>query len=91
MARTTGTVSLANLLERGVLRDGERLLIRRRSAAPIEGVLQADGTIKVGRTVSRSPSSAAREALGGGPVDGWLRWRVERLGDKSLADVREKP
>ena len=89
MARTTGTVSLVSMLERGVLRDGERLFIRRRSAAPIEGVLQGDGSIKVGRTVRRSPSSAARIALGGGPVDGWLRWRVARLGEKSLAELRE--
>lgn len=89
MARTTGTVSLFNMLERGVLREGERLFVRRRSAAPVEGVLQADGSIKVGRTVARSPSSAARIALGGGPVDGWLRWRVARLGEKNLAELRE--
>jgi len=52
-------------------------------------VLQADDSIKVGRTVARSPSSAARIALGGGPVDGWLRWRVARLCEKNLAELRE--
>ena len=90
MARTTGTVSLGDLLERGVLRAGEQLVIRRRSASPIEGVLQPDGTIRVGPTVSRSPSSAARKALGSGPVDGWLRWRVARLDEQSLAELRER-
>ena len=89
VARTTGTVSLVDLLERGVLQVGERLVIRRRLASSIEGLLQPDGTIRVGRTVSSSPSSAAREALGSGPVDGWLRWRVVRLEEKSLAELRE--
>ncbi len=88
MARTTGTVSLADMLRRGLLSEGDSLLIRRRSAPPIEGVLQLDGTIRVGEVVSTSPSAAARAVLGGGPVDGWLRWRVTRLGDKSLAELR---
>lgn len=81
---------LVSLLRSGVLTDGERLLIRRRSAPAIEGVLQADGTIRVGPTVSRSPSEAARKALGNGPVDGWLRWRVARLDERNLAELRNQ-
>lgn len=90
MAKTTGTMSLSDLIERGALQAGEKLEIRRRSAAPIHGVLQADGTIRVGKTVSESPSKAAREALEVGSVDGWLRWRVPRLGYVTLADVRSR-
>jgi hypothetical protein len=89
MARTTGTASLADLLEHEVLRHGEPIEIRRRSALPIQGVIQAGGKIKVGTTVSDSPSKAARLALTAGSVDGWLRWRVPRLGGKSLAEIRE--
>ncbi len=90
MARTTGTTSLADLVRRGLLEDGERLVIFRRSAPPIEGVLQADASIRVGRTVSTTPSKAARLALNARATDGWLRWRVPRLGDKALAHVREE-
>lgn len=89
MARTTGTVSLADLVRTGVLRDGERVVIRRRSAPPIEGTVKADGTVKVGRESFSTPSGAAKHALDVGSVDGWLRWRVPRLGDRTLADLRD--
>jgi hypothetical protein len=52
-------------------------------------VLQGDGTIRVGSAVSTSPSAAARLATGAKAVDGWRRWRVPRLGGKTLEDVRE--
>lgn len=90
MARTTGTASLAELLQRGLLQEGERLVIFRRSAPPVEGVLQADGSIRVGTALSATPSRAARLALNVRTVDGWLRWRVPRLGDRALAQVREE-
>jgi len=89
MARATGTVGLGDLLAWGVLVKGEKLVLHRRSAPDIEGVLQTDGTIRVGSKVFRSPSQAAKVALGARSVDGWLRWRVVRLGDKTLAQVRE--
>ncbi len=89
MARTTGTTSLVDMISAGVLRAGETLVVRRRSALPITGVLNADGTIRIGRTSFASPSGAAKEALDVGTVDGWLRWRVPRLGDRTLADLRD--
>ena len=88
MARTTGTTSLADLLKRGTLKSGEKLVIRRRSAAVIEGSLDADGRIRVGNDVYKTPSTAAKHALGVPAVDGWLRWRVPRLGDRTLAEIR---
>jgi hypothetical protein len=90
MARTTGTASLADLVRAGILNKGERLVLNRRSAPSIEGVLQADGTILVGREQSKSPSEAARKALSVGTVDGWLRWRVPRLANTNLATLRDK-
>jgi hypothetical protein len=90
MARTTGTTTLAELVRRGKLEDGERLVIFRRSAPPIEGVLQADGSIRVGQTVSATPSQAARLALSIRASNGWLRWRVPRLSNKALAQIREE-
>ncbi|MCC7104143.1 MAG: hypothetical protein IT307_03295 [Chloroflexi bacterium] len=89
MARTTGTTSLADLIQRGLLRSGEPLVLRRRSAPPIEGKLEGDGSITIGGISYSSPSTAARHVLTGHPIDGWLRWRVPRLGDRSLAELRE--
>lgn len=88
MARTTGTASLADLLANGTLKAGERLVINRRSAAGIEGTLQRDGSIKVGTTTHKTPSAAARAGLQSQAADGWLRWRVPRLGGKTLAELR---
>ncbi|MGH2739242.1 MAG: hypothetical protein ACRDH6_01985 [Actinomycetota bacterium] len=88
MARTTGTASLGDLLRKGLLKEGERLVIRRRSAPSIGATLQADGRIRLGRDVYETPSAAARSALGIKATDGWLRWRVPRLEGKTLAEVR---
>jgi hypothetical protein len=89
MARTTGTSSLADLVKGGKLQANERIVIRRRSAPAIEGSVQADGSIRVGSRTYATPSKAAREALGLKAADGWIRWRVPRLDDQSLAAIRE--
>lgn len=89
MARTTGTISLTDLLDKGALQVGERLIIRRRSAPPIEGVLLPDGSISVDNRSFSAPSAAARALVGNRPTDGWKRWRVVRLENKTLAEVRE--
>ena len=90
MARTTGTASVRDLLDAGVLKVGEPIEIRRRSAPPIRGAIQPDGTIAVGGSISNSPSEAARLALGAKAADGWVRWHVPRLNGRSLAEVREE-
>jgi len=68
---------------------GERLVINRRSAKPIEAMLQADGAIKYDGQTFGAPSTAARVALDVGSIDGWLRWRVARLAYRTLADLRD--
>jgi hypothetical protein len=88
MAKTTGTASLVDLLAAGTLMNGEELAIRRRSKPAVIGVLLADGTITVGDQNFKTPSGAAREALGVETIDGWRRWRVIRLGDKTLDELR---
>jgi hypothetical protein len=90
MARTTGTRSLADLLRRGQLQHDEMLNIARRNAEPIEAVLLADGTIRLWEKTFDTPSAAAKQALGVGNVDGWIRWRVPRLGGMTLAAVRDE-
>ncbi len=63
MARTTGTVSLADLINSGKLLGGEKIVLHRRSAPPIEGLIQPDGSIKIGKATYKSPSAAAKDAL----------------------------
>lgn len=89
MARTTGTASLQDLIRREVLEAGEQIEIHRRSAPTIKGTLEADGSIKTGRQSFATPSAAAKHVLDVGSVDGWLRWRVPRLGNRSLAELRD--
>ena len=89
MARTTGTRSLRELVDAGALRAGEELVIGRISAPDITGKLRKDGSIEVSGRVFETPSAAARHALEAASVDGWLRWRVPRLGRKNLAAVRD--
>lgn len=88
MARTIGTVSLADLIERGTLKPQEKLVLRRRSKPAIEAQLDKNGSIKVAGGVYATPSAAACNALGVSSVDGWLRWRVPRLENRTLAEVR---
>jgi hypothetical protein len=89
MARTTGKSSLADLIKVGKLRAGDELVLHRRSAPDIRASLEADGTIRWRGKAFETPSTAAREALAVGSVDGWLRWRVTRLGGRTLADLRD--
>lgn len=79
---------MSDLLERGTLRPGEELVIRRRSAPAIEGRVEGNGRIKVGQSSHDTPSAAAKYALGVRSADGWLRWRVPRLNHCTLADLR---
>jgi hypothetical protein len=88
VARTTGKVSLVEMIREGKLKRNEKLVINRRSNSSIEGTLRADGSIVVNGEAFKSPSTAACSALDVSSVDGWLRWRVVRLDGKSLAEVR---
>jgi hypothetical protein len=83
-------MSILDLLDRGRLRRGERLVLLRRSATPIEALIQPDGTIEVGDRRFGTPTEAAKAALGTDrPVNGWDRWRVLREGGRTLADLRK--
>jgi hypothetical protein len=89
VARTTGTASLLDLINAGHLHVGEELVIRRRSATPVIGSVESDGSIRIGDDTFATPSLAAKEVLGLKATNGWKRWRVTRLGDHTLADVRD--
>ncbi len=88
MAKPTGTMTVKDLIDRGALQAGEKVILQRLSKPNIDGVLEADGSVTVGGRTFGSPSRAARFALELKAVDGWIRWRVPRLGNKHLADIR---
>ena len=88
MAKPTGTMAVKDLLDMGALQPGEKIILQRLSKPSINGVVEADGSITVqGRTFG-TPSPAACYALGLTAVDGWIRWRVPRLGNKHFAEIR---
>ncbi len=89
MGRTTGTASVADLIQRGLLRVGDRLILRRRNKPNTEAVLTSDSSLRVGRDTYSSPSAAAKAVLGGKPAQGWDRWHVVRLDNVTLATVRK--
>lgn len=90
MARRTGAAPLSVLLNTGKLEIGEMLIIRRRSAAPIEGQLEKGGLIRVDGQLFSNPTTAAKAARGStAPVNGWDKWRVPRLHNRTLTQIRD--
>ena len=88
MARTTGTESIPDLIADGRLNPNEKLVINRRSAAPINGTLDGHGNVIVDGKQYATPSGAAKAVLNAKSADGWIRWRVPRLGGKTLDEIR---
>jgi hypothetical protein len=81
-------VQLADLLEAGLLHEGDSLIWRRpRVGDAYRAVVTAEGSLRLddGR-VFTSPSRAAKEAAGIPAYDGWYAWR---LNDKTLHALRE--
>lgn len=87
--RTTYALSVADLIGRGDLLPGERL-VTTRSTLPGEAILNADGSVTMGGAVHPT-LSAAGAALRGGAVNGWELWAVEREGARvPLAAIRAR-
>ncbi|MEY2423351.1 MAG: Restriction Enzyme Adenine Methylase Associated [Acidimicrobiaceae bacterium] len=86
---TASSTSVLDLLRAGTIHAGEPIVMRRRSGPPREANVQADGTIVLrSGQVCRTLSEAAKEAAEVGSADGWLKWRVPRLDDKTFAALR---
>ena len=79
---------ISDLIERGVLPIGTRLIWKRRGGNNFSAEVLANGTIKTsdGRS-HKSPSGAAR-SLVGRPVDGWAVWRTSN--GTPLSELRSK-
>lgn len=83
---------MADLLEHGVLEPGEQLEWRRpRLGVIYTATLLADGTIQLpDGSVWGSPSLAAGKCAGLTAFAGWTAWRVPRLNDALLDDLRHQ-
>jgi len=80
---------ISDLIDRGLLSAGTRLVWKRRGGNNFSAEVLANGSIKTfdGR-VHKSPSGAAR-SLVGRPVDGWSVWRTSN--GTRLSELRSKP
>lgn len=87
-----GRVTLADLIEAGLVKPGQRLTwVRPKIGATHEATILDNGAIQLhdGGTYS-SPSRAALEAAGSGSYDGWEIWRLGGPEGPLLLDVRKR-
>jgi ppGpp synthetase/RelA/SpoT-type nucleotidyltranferase len=85
-------VTISDLLIAGLLRRGDTLVwVRPYLGTRYEVVVGAHGALDLpdGRACN-SPSAAAIKVAGGGSFDGWFAWRVPRLGDITLHELRRR-
>lgn len=87
--RGRSAVTVAQLLEAGLLRAGQKL--RLRGPAEVQAVVTPSGGIEQGGKEYRSPSMAARAAKDGTSTNGWAAWQVEDNGRWiDLGDLRQQ-
>jgi hypothetical protein len=90
LTREGRRIRLVDLIDAGLLKPGDELIWERvRVGETYPAAVTENGSIQLddGRTFS-SPSRAAIEASGLGAYDGWWAWRVVRLGNRLLKDIR---
>lgn len=83
-------VTVADLIERGLLKPGEKITYRTQRYGLVEATLEKDGGVRLpDGYVCKTLSMAAKLAAGIESADGWVKWRVKRTGE-TLAEVRER-
>jgi hypothetical protein len=87
--RGRSAVTLAQLLESGLLQAGQEL--RLRGTGGIGAVITQTGGVEYAGREYQSPSSAAKAARAGTSTNGWLAWQVEVDGRwLTLGDIRQR-
>lgn len=89
MARTTGTASVTDLIEAGLLEAGEQLVLRQRNKPDTVAQLTEAGALRIGNTTYATPSAAAKGVTGAKAAQGWTRWHVVRT-DTTLGELRNR-
>jgi hypothetical protein len=80
--------TLKSCLERGALKSGDDLVLRRRDGRVRTAKVNPDGTITTDDgKVHRSPSGAAKHCVGRS-IDGWTAWRLSD--GRTLDSFRQK-
>ena len=85
----TGTTSVADLVDAGVLVVGDELKIKSMKYGTMTATVTAEGHIRFGGIGYLTPTAAAKAALRISNVDGWIRWRPTRLDGWTLAELRQ--
>jgi hypothetical protein len=81
-------VTLGQLMQAGLLGDGETVLALRKRVGEVEAIVHADGSVQVAAKVYTSLSAAASAVSGTGEA-GWEYWGARRDGGLvSLFDLR---
>ncbi len=78
MAIGRSPVSLADLINAGLLKPGEHLHLRRQD--DLKARVLPDGRLETKDGIFSSPTTAANKMLGGSS-NGWIVWRAKRDGD----------
>ena len=83
-------ITVQDLLEAGLVHAGEPVeFVRPRLGQHFEATIQEDGTfVLADGTIHQSPSLAAMRAADLVSYDGWLAWRIPRLGGLKLNELR---
>lgn len=85
---TGGGVTIADLINAGLLEDGEQLFSTN-GQWPAKAKVAAPDGIRYDGVVHTSPSAAGEAARGGGATNGWTFWAVRRGGESvTLAVLR---
>ena len=88
--RTDYDVTLGDLVNGGVVSDGETIVTVRKNVGRVEATIHADGTVRV-KGSSYASLSAAASAVSRSSQPGWEYWAVRREGGLvSLYDVRQR-
>jgi hypothetical protein len=83
-------VSLSDLVDAGVIQDGERIeWTRPQLGITYRAIINSDGAVVLedGRRFV-SPSTAGAKAAGTPTLNGWISWRVPRLENRTLDELR---
>ena len=89
--RTDYRVTVAELVDAGLVEDGETVVALRKRVGNVEGTLSASGTLTVRGETYASLSGAAKAVSGTSSEAGWEYWAVRRGGQLvSLFELRRQ-
>ena len=83
-------VSIADLLQVGMLQVGQEIHARKTELIGKCGVVAADGRIFIGDQAFDSPSGAAKALAGTVSEHGWWFWLVDPVNKVALMDLRRE-